>query len=105
MAGGSARFSRRTPVISGSGEARGVRCQRLRPLGCIYRRGHDTGAQGGATTRGARAAAAIRARPVRQVIEHVAFCFCPSSSAHRLKIFTNLGMIAVVGDLFSNAMN
>ena len=58
MAGGGARFQRRTPVISGSGEARGVRCQRLRPLGCIYRRGHDTGAQGGATTRGARAAAA-----------------------------------------------
>jgi hypothetical protein len=49
MAGGGALFSRRTPVISGSGEARGVRCQRLRPL----RRGHDTGAQGGA-----RAAAA-----------------------------------------------
>ena len=58
MAGGGARFSRRTPVIFGSGEARGVRCQRLRPLGRIYRRGHDTGARGGATTRGARAAAA-----------------------------------------------
>jgi hypothetical protein len=58
MAGGGARFSRRTPVISGSGEARGVRCQRLRPLGRIYRRGHDTGAQGGATMRGACAAVA-----------------------------------------------
>jgi hypothetical protein len=58
MAGGGARFSRRTPVISGSGEARGVRCQRLRPLGRIYRRGHDRGTRGGATTRGARAAAA-----------------------------------------------
>jgi hypothetical protein len=55
MAGGGARFSRRTPVISGSGEARGVRCQRLRPLGRIYRRGHGTGAQGGATTRAAAA--------------------------------------------------
>jgi hypothetical protein len=40
-------------VISGSGEAQGVRCQRLRPLGRIYRRKHDTGARGGA-----RAAAA-----------------------------------------------
>jgi hypothetical protein len=58
MAGGGARFSLRTLVISGTGEARGVRCQRRRPLGRIYRRGHDTDAQGGATTRGARAAAA-----------------------------------------------
>jgi hypothetical protein len=58
MAGGGARFSRRTPVISGSGEARGVLCQRLRPLGRIYRRGHGTDARGGATTREARADAA-----------------------------------------------
>jgi hypothetical protein len=36
----------------------------------------------------------VRAPPVMQAIEHVAFCFCPSSSAHRLKIFVNLGMIA-----------
>jgi hypothetical protein len=35
----------------------------------------------------------VRARPVWQAIEHVAFCFCPSSSAYRLKIFANLGMI------------
>jgi hypothetical protein len=93
MAGGGARFSRQTPVIFGSGEVRGVRYQRLRPLGRIYRRGHDTGAQGGSTTRGARAAAASPRSPVRQAIEHVAFRFCPSSSAHRLKIFANLGMI------------
>jgi hypothetical protein len=58
MAGGGARFSRRTPVISSSGGARGLRCQRLRPLGRIYRQGHGTGAQGGVTTHGARAAAA-----------------------------------------------
>jgi hypothetical protein len=58
MGGDGARFSRRTPVIFGSGEARVVRCQRLRPLGRIYRRGQGTGARGGATTRGARAAAA-----------------------------------------------
>jgi hypothetical protein len=58
MASGDARFSRRTPVISGLGEAQGVRCQRLRPLGRIYRRGHDTNAQGGPTTCGTRAAAA-----------------------------------------------
>jgi hypothetical protein len=47
MAGGGARFSRRTPTILGSGEARGVRCQRLRPLGRIYRQGHGRGVRGG----------------------------------------------------------
>jgi hypothetical protein len=92
MAGGGARFSRRTPAISGSGEARGVRCQRLRPLGRIYRRGHGTGA--GRPRAGRALQRPVRARPIRQAIEHVAFCFCPSSSAHRLKIFANLGMIA-----------
>jgi hypothetical protein len=58
MAGGGARFSRRTPVISGSGEARGVQVPTAKVSGSIYRRGHDTGAQGRATTRGARAAVA-----------------------------------------------
>jgi hypothetical protein len=58
MAGGGASFSRRTPVISGSGEAQGVQVPTAKVSGSIYRRGHDTGAQGGATTRGARAAAA-----------------------------------------------
>jgi hypothetical protein len=54
MAGGGARFSRRAPVISGSGEARGVQVPTAKASGGIYRRGHDTGLQGGATTRGAR---------------------------------------------------
>jgi hypothetical protein len=96
MAGDGARFSRRTPVIFGSGEARDVWCQRLRPLGRIYGRGHDTGARGEARRPrvGRALPRPVRARPVRQAIEHVAFCFCPSSSAHRLKIFANLGMIA-----------
>jgi hypothetical protein len=35
----------------------------------------------------------VHTRPVRQAIEHLALCFYPSSSAHRLKIFANLGMI------------
>jgi hypothetical protein len=94
MAGGGARFSRRTPVILGLGGARGVRFQRLRPLDTFI-------GEGTARVRGARRPRAgralprpVRARPVRQAIEHVAICFCPSSSAHRLKIFANLAMIA-----------
>jgi hypothetical protein len=35
----------------------------------------------------------VHARSVRLAIEHVALCFCTSSSAHRLKIFAYLGMI------------
>jgi hypothetical protein len=58
MAGGGARFSRRTPVISGSGEAQDVQVPTANASGGIYRRGHSTGAQGRATTHGARAAAA-----------------------------------------------
>jgi hypothetical protein len=58
MAGGGARFSRRTPVIFGSGGARGVQVPTAKVSGSIYRRGHGTGAQGGATTSGTRAAAA-----------------------------------------------
>jgi hypothetical protein len=57
MAGGGARFSRRAPVISGLGEARGVQVPTAKASRGIYRRKHDTGAQGRATTRGARAAA------------------------------------------------
>jgi hypothetical protein len=58
MAGSGARFSRRTPVIFGSGEAQGVQVPTAKVSGTIYRRGNGTGALGGATTRGARAAAA-----------------------------------------------
>jgi hypothetical protein len=58
MAGGGACFSQRAPVISGSGEARGVQVPMAKASGGIYRRGHDIGAQGRGTTRGARAAAA-----------------------------------------------
>jgi hypothetical protein len=58
MAGGGGRFSRLIPVISGSGEAWGVQVPTAKVSGSIYRRGHGTGAQGRATTRGARAAVA-----------------------------------------------
>jgi hypothetical protein len=58
MAGGGACFSRRAPVISGSGEALGVQVPTAKTSGGIYRRGHDTGVWGGVTTCGARAAAA-----------------------------------------------
>jgi hypothetical protein len=58
MAGGGACFSRRAPVISGSSEARGVQVPTAKASRGIYRRGHGTDAQGRATTRGARTAAA-----------------------------------------------
>jgi hypothetical protein len=93
MAGGGACFSRRAPMISGSGEALGVQVPTAKASGGIYRRGHDTGARGRATTRGACAAVASPRSVGQAAIEHVAFCFCLSSSAHRLKIFANLGMI------------
>jgi hypothetical protein len=37
MAGGGARFSQRTPVISGSSGARGVQVQKAKVSGSIYR--------------------------------------------------------------------
>jgi hypothetical protein len=58
MAGGGARFPRRTPVISGSGGALGARVQTAKAFGGTYRRGQRVDARGGATTRGARAASA-----------------------------------------------
>jgi hypothetical protein len=45
-------------VISGSGGALGARVPTAKASGGIYRRGRGVDAQGGATTRGARAAAA-----------------------------------------------
>jgi hypothetical protein len=58
MAGGGACFPRRTPVISVSGEALGVRVQTAKAFGGIYRRGRGADARGRATKRGARAATA-----------------------------------------------
>jgi hypothetical protein len=58
MAGGGACFSRRASVISSLGEALGVQVPTAKASGGIYRRGQGTGTRGGATTRGARAAAA-----------------------------------------------
>jgi hypothetical protein len=58
MAGGGACFSWRAPVISGSGVALGVQVPTTKTSRGIYRRGRGTDARGGATTRGARAAAA-----------------------------------------------
>jgi hypothetical protein len=45
-------------VIFGSGVALGVQVPMAKASGGIYRRGHGTGARGGAITRGARAAEA-----------------------------------------------
>jgi hypothetical protein len=58
MAGGGACFPRRAPVIFGSGGALGARVPMARASRGIYRRGRGAVARGGATTRGARAAAA-----------------------------------------------
>jgi hypothetical protein len=58
MAGGGARLQWRTPVISGSGGALGAEVQMAKASGCTYRRGQGADAQGKATTRMARAAAA-----------------------------------------------
>jgi hypothetical protein len=58
MVGGGARFPRRTPVISGSGGALGVRVHTAKASGDTYRRGQGVDARSKATTRGARAAAA-----------------------------------------------
>jgi hypothetical protein len=69
------------------------KCQRLRSLEAFI--GEDTAEarRAGQPRAGRALPRPVRARPVRQAIKHVAFCFYPSSSAHRLKIFANLGMI------------
>jgi hypothetical protein len=58
MAGGGARFQRRTPVIPGSGGALGAQVHMVKASRSPYRRGRGAGARGRETTRGARAAAA-----------------------------------------------
>jgi hypothetical protein len=58
MAGGGARFQRRTPVISGSGGAFGAQVHTAKASGRTYRRRQGADERGGATMRGARAAAA-----------------------------------------------
>jgi hypothetical protein len=68
-------------------------CQRLRPLEAFIGEGKVQTRGAGRPRVGRALPRPVRARPVRQAIEHVALCFCPSSGAHRLKIFTYLGMI------------
>jgi hypothetical protein len=58
MAGGGARFQRRTLMIPGSGGALGAQVHPAKASRSTYRQGRSTGARGGATTCGARAAAA-----------------------------------------------
>jgi hypothetical protein len=69
------------------------KCQRLRPLEAFIGEGKAQARGEGQPRAGRALSRLVRARLVRQPIEHVAFCFCPSSSAHRLNIFANLGMI------------
>jgi hypothetical protein len=68
-------------------------CQWLRPLEAFIGEGEVQMCGAGRPRMGRALPWPVRARPVRQAIEHVALCFCPSSSAHRLKIFAYLGMI------------
>jgi hypothetical protein len=68
-------------------------CQRLRPLEAFIGEGEVQTRGAGRPHAGRVLPRPVRARSVRQAIEHVALCFCPSSSAHRLKIFAYLGMI------------
>jgi hypothetical protein len=67
-------------------------CQQLRPLEAFIGEG-EVQTHGAGRPRVGGRAVPVRARSVRQAFEHVALCFCPSSSAHRLKIFAYLGMI------------
>jgi hypothetical protein len=68
-------------------------CQQLRPLEAFIGKGEVQTCGAGRPRAGCALSWPVRAWPVRQAIEHVALCFCPSSSAHRLKIFAYLGMI------------
>jgi hypothetical protein len=68
-------------------------CQRLRPLEAFIGEGEVQTRGAGRQRTGRALPRPVRARPVRQAIEHVALCVYPSSSAHRLKIFAYLGMI------------
>jgi hypothetical protein len=67
--------------------------QILQHIGGIYRRGRGADARGGATTRGARAAAASPHSAGQASDRTRGSLLLPSSSAHRLKIFAYLGMI------------
>jgi hypothetical protein len=58
MAGGGARFQRRTLVISGSGGALGAQVHTAKASGGTYRWGQGADVRGGVTTCGARAAMA-----------------------------------------------
>jgi hypothetical protein len=71
------------------------KCQRLRPLEAFIGKVTAQAHRAGRPRVGHALPQPVRARPVKQAIEHVSFCFYPSSSAHRLKIFANLGMITV----------
>jgi hypothetical protein len=73
------------------------KCQRLRPLEAFIGEGATQACGAGRPRAGRALPRPVRTWPVRQAIERVAFCFCPSSSAHRLKIFANLGMITAQG--------
>jgi hypothetical protein len=72
-------------------------CQQLRPLEAFISEGEVQTRRAGRPRAGHALPRPVRARLVRQAIEHVALCFCPSSSAHSLKIFAYLGMITAQG--------
>jgi hypothetical protein len=72
MAGGDARFQRRTPVISGSGGVLGAQVHTAKASGAHIGEG-EAQACGARRPRAGRALPRpVRALPVRQAIEHVA---------------------------------
>jgi hypothetical protein len=72
MAGGRARFQRRTPVIPGSGGALGAQVHTTKASRSTYRRGRDAGLRAGQPCAGCALSRPVCARPVRQAIERVA---------------------------------
>jgi hypothetical protein len=72
VAGGGACLSRRTPVITGSGGALGAQVKMAKASGGTYKQGRDVGAGWGRPRAGRALPRPVRARPVRQAIEHVA---------------------------------
>jgi hypothetical protein len=72
MAGGGARFPRRTPVISSSGGAFGARVQTAKASGALIGEGKVQTHGAGQPRVGRALPRPVRARPVRQAIEHVA---------------------------------
>jgi hypothetical protein len=72
MVGGGARFQRRTPVISGSGGALGAQVHKAKASGALIGEGKVQTRGAGRPHAGHTLPRPVRARSIRQSIEHVA---------------------------------